>query len=696
MPDITATYDIDFSKVRGAFREVESLGRKASQATTEGGTAFRGQIKGAAEAGKGFAAVRQQSDAAARSSAQATGVASRFFTTVRRGAIAAGAIAAITVALVALNRRFPVIGQVASKAFSVVRTTASGAAEASQNFAKTLTNLKTAATVAVGVYSLARAFRQLRGDAAGAGNIRLPKAPGGGGLPGGIGKMLGPAAAGLAVAGLGVAVFGAVKSNFSKAIQQAAQMEQIKIGFEVLAGGAEPAKQVLGEIRELAENTPLRFVDLAGAGRQLLAFKEDAEDVPEILRRIGDVSSGIGAPIKEIAEIYGKARVQGTLFAEDINQLTGRGIDVISEFAGQLGVTTAEVKKLASEGKIGFPMLEEAFRSLTGEGGAFYGMMERQSKTVLGLWSTLKDRIAGALTAFGTPINDAIRPLLAQAVEYAGALKDQASALGTRIAGVINFVRAAFKALSGGEIMTVIGKALQLAFMRAIDVLARGIQAVFAAAQDASFMDALGEKIRGMGVILKDVLLAAVESVFAKMAEIRGLGFLGGIAEDIAKSREDAIAAEGVRRADLPEPPDLGAEFRKKFRDAAGLFGAEIEVVSGDMRGVLGPVFEEFDRLEAELASASGENAGNVGGTAGQQISNAAGPPALAGALQQAKNLIMGKTVNEVVAQEAARTNEKMDDVVSEQRQTKKVMEDVREILKGGKGKTSVEVVPTF
>jgi hypothetical protein len=42
--------------------------------------------------------------------------------------------------------------------------------------------------------------------------------------------------------------------------------------------------------------------------------------VPEPLRRIGDVSAESQAPIHEIAELYGKARVQGRLFGEDLNE----------------------------------------------------------------------------------------------------------------------------------------------------------------------------------------------------------------------------------------------------------------------------------------------------------------------------------------------------------------------------------------
>ena len=49
------------------------------------------------------------------------------------------------------------------------------------------------------------------------------------------------------------------------------------------------------------------------------------------------------ATVNQIAELYGKARVQGRLFAEDINQLTGRGIPIIGELAKQFGVSDSQV-----------------------------------------------------------------------------------------------------------------------------------------------------------------------------------------------------------------------------------------------------------------------------------------------------------------------------------------------------------------
>lgn len=699
MPEINATYDLDISKVAGAFSRVEEMGKKAAASVNGGGTAFRGQTQGAARAAKSFGIVKQQADAAGAAAARSTGLISRCWAAVRKGTIAAGAIASIIVALVALNRRFPAIGQVAAKSFGLIKTHATSAMVATGKFAITMANLRNAAGAAVGIYTLAKAFQRLRGAASGASEVRLPKVSGsiGGGM--GMGMKAGIAGAVLGAAALGTMVFGAVKEGMTRAITQAAEMEQVEISFEVLTGGPDQAKQLLGEIKTLAANTPLSFGDLAGAGRQLAAFKEPLETLPDTLRRIGDISSGIGAPIGEIAELYGKARVQGTLFAEDINQLTGRGIDVISQFAAQLGVSTGEVKKLASEGKVSFSMLETAFASMTDEGGTFADMMARQSKTVAGLWSTLKDNVTMAITAMGSPINDAIRPILAKAIEMSEGFGDTFAGVGQRIAGVINFIHAAFTELSTGDMLGAIGDALQLAFLKAVDVLARGVQAIFASVKDAGFMDALGEKIRSMGMILKDVMLAAVQTVMAEIGKIPGLGAFGVAADGIGVTRAEDKYKEAVRRRDnagTEAPVDLLGEIKKNFEGADGLFGPAIAGLEGGLKKKLRPVFEEAARLLAEQQAndpASGSGKGGAG--AGETIAGAGSAGgAIAGAFQQAKNLISGKTVNEMVAQEAQKTNEQLAGLRSDVQANTKAVKDNG--YKPGKQKTSVEVVPVF
>lgn len=203
------------------------------------------------------------------------------------------------------------------------------------------------------------------------------------------------------LAGIGGAGFG-----IGIGVQMAGEMEQAQISFEVLIGSAERARKTLSDLQQFAAATPFQQPELIAAGQSLLAFNTQAERVVPTLRMVGDVAAGINQPIGEIAEIFGKAKVQGRLFMEDINQLTGRGIPIIQELAKQFGVTESEVRNLVSSGQVSFANLEQAFASLTAEGGKFHGMMERQSGSLLGLWSTFKDNLGMKLMEIGQQISE--------------------------------------------------------------------------------------------------------------------------------------------------------------------------------------------------------------------------------------------------------------------------------------------------
>lgn len=201
----------------------------------------------------------------------------------------------------------------------------------------------------------------------------------------------GVVAAAKAAAGAITALVSASSGLAAFGIKNAMDLEQVNISFTTMLGSAEKARQLLSEVAEAAKATPFELPELQNSAKSLLAFGVAQEDIVPTLVKIGDISSGVGMNVAELAEIYGKARVQGRLFGEDVNQLTGRGIPVIQEFAKQFGVTEDQVRKLTEEGKIGFEQLEIAFQNMTGEGGQFFGLMEAQSKSATGVISNLKD-----------------------------------------------------------------------------------------------------------------------------------------------------------------------------------------------------------------------------------------------------------------------------------------------------------------
>lgn len=214
---------------------------------------------------------------------------------------------------------------------------------------------------------------------------------------------------GLLALGAGVGVAALALPIINAGVEFNKMKETAFTAFSTILGDGARATKLMSELQEFAAKTPFEFGEIASAAKSLLAFGVGAEDVQKTLKSVGDIASGVGAPIGEIAELYGKAKVQGRLFAEDINQLTGRGIPIIQELAKQFGVNENEVKKLVESGQVGFPNLEKAFQSLTSEGGKFSGMMDAQSKTFSGMMSTLMDnfnQLAGELAA---PIFDVLK-----------------------------------------------------------------------------------------------------------------------------------------------------------------------------------------------------------------------------------------------------------------------------------------------
>jgi len=207
--------------------------------------------------------------------------------------------------------------------------------------------------------------------------------------------------------------------------------------FGVMLKSGEAAKQLYADLLKFGADTPFEVGGLATATKALLAFGVGQKDVLPTLRNLGDIASGTGTNLNELAEIYGKARVQGRLFAQDVNQFTGRGIPIIQELAKQFGVADSDVKKLVEDGKVGFPQLEQAFKSMAGEGGQFFGMMDAQSKTFAGRLSTLWDTINMSLGAATEGLFTQLSQGLGDILPYIGQVGQAFATLGPGVQTVI-------------------------------------------------------------------------------------------------------------------------------------------------------------------------------------------------------------------------------------------------------------------
>lgn len=233
-------------------------------------------------------------------------------------------------------------------------------------------------------------------------------------------------AGGGAAAGLAIQAFNGLAAGLravsTSAIKGAADYEKLKIAFTTFLGSAREADVVLGKLTKFANDTPYEPDQVNQSAKALLAFGVASDDLIPTLTKIGDIAAATGKDFNELAVIYGKAKVAGTLYAEDINQLTEAGVPVIQEFAKQLGVSESQVKKLGSEGKITFANLEQAFTELTKEGGKFGGLMEAQSKSLEGVLSNLRGNFDLLAREMGAEMLPAIKEIAQAVADFLGSL----------------------------------------------------------------------------------------------------------------------------------------------------------------------------------------------------------------------------------------------------------------------------------
>ncbi len=188
------------------------------------------------------------------------------------------------------------------------------------------------------------------------------------------------------------------------ALKAAADLETMQVGFESMLGSEEKAAKLTKDLLDFTAKTPFQLPGVSGAAKQLLAFGVTQDKILPTLQNLGDIAAGSGAPIGDMAAIFGKVKAKGKAMTEELLQLSDRGIPIIDTLSKGFGVTGEQVFEMASKGQISFDVMQKALQHMTKEGSIFANQMEKQSATLAGVWSTLGDNITLTLGALGTEI----------------------------------------------------------------------------------------------------------------------------------------------------------------------------------------------------------------------------------------------------------------------------------------------------
>ena len=190
------------------------------------------------------------------------------------------------------------------------------------------------------------------------------------------------------------------------ALKASADLETLETSFGTLTGSTEKAKAIMEDLKDFASRTPFQIQGLAESQKVLMGFGLSIEESRKQLELLGNASQGSSEKLKGLAVVMGQVKGAGKLDAKDTLQFINQGVPIIQLLSDTLGKSALEIKQLTSQGKIGFEQVSAAMQMANEEGGMFYKGMERQSKTLNGVFSTLKDNLTLALAEIGNNISE--------------------------------------------------------------------------------------------------------------------------------------------------------------------------------------------------------------------------------------------------------------------------------------------------
>lgn len=174
-------------------------------------------------------------------------------------------------------------------------------------------------------------------------------------------------------------------------------IEQLTTSFEVMTGSVEKANDVVAKLKDIGAKTPFEFTGLAETTQMLMQYGFTADEAINRMKMLGDISQGSADKMNRIAMAYGQMSSAGKVSLEDIKQMIEAGFNPLQEISNTTGESMASLYDRISKGKISVDEITASMQRSTSAGGKYFQSMEKQSQTLNGQMSTLKDNFDNVL-----------------------------------------------------------------------------------------------------------------------------------------------------------------------------------------------------------------------------------------------------------------------------------------------------------
>lgn len=188
--------------------------------------------------------------------------------------------------------------------------------------------------------------------------------------------------------------------NFLRAVVDiGGELENQKIAMASILQDEGKATTIFNQIKKLAVASPFGVMDLNQYAKQLSAYSIPYNELYDTMKRLADISAGVGVDMGRIILAFGQIKSAKFLKGTELRQLTEANIPMVDKLAERFSklegriVSAGEVLDMISKKKVTFEDVKDVLWELTDDGGMFHNMQEVLSESVKSKWKNLADAI---------------------------------------------------------------------------------------------------------------------------------------------------------------------------------------------------------------------------------------------------------------------------------------------------------------
>lgn len=425
---------------------------------------------------------------------------------------------------------------------------------------------------------------------------------------------LGTRIAGVA-AGLGL---GALAKEM---VSTGAKFDSYKLQLETLLGSQRLAADAFNQIKADAAKTPFDVESLTRANSMLISAGASAGEARETVLGLGNAIAATGGGSDELMRMsvnLQQIKTLGKASAMDVKQFAFAGIPIYQMLAKTMGITVEKARTL----DVTYEQLKMAFEKSAAAGGMFAGGLEKQSKSIGGQISNLKDQFTNTLVEFYDRLKPAIASIisgLSSILSWVAKNKETIVFLG-KVALGIGAIVVAYKSWIGvTQLMQTAQLALNTAMtlnpIGAVIAAVMGLVAAFVALK--SEWDAITERIQANDKNAFQSEITAVETLTKKYSNLnKEQAISAAISEERTRlsgqlaSARSAIEAErgkGITGMDNDRLLEL-TQKERALRVKQGALG------TNSFRSLVG---DAYDKNKGLASAKGGKTAGGSSSTSG-------------------------------------------------------------------------------